>query len=113
MGISLFLASVGLKAGPAFFETVTTPAGAAWVTAGLAITMIPLLATGLFAILVLRMNYVPLTGLLSGSMTDPPALDFATAQAGGEGPSTAYAAVYPLAMILRIMAAQVLAVILC
>lgn len=113
MGIALFLACVGLKAGPAFFDTVLTSTGGWWLCLGLLITMVPLLVVGLFALFVLRMNYLPLCGLVAGSMTDPPALAFASGLAGSEAPATAYATVYPLTMILRIVLAQVLVVLLC
>jgi len=113
LGIALFLACVGLKAGPAFFDTVMTTTGVWWLGTGLVITMVPLLIVGWFAMTVLRMNYLPVSGLLSGAMTDPPALAFANGLAGSEGPATAYATVYPLTMILRIVLAQVLVVLLC
>lgn len=113
LGIALFLACVGLKAGPAFFETVMTSTGVWWLSIGLVVTMAPLLLVGWFAMTVLRMNYLPVSGLLAGSMTDPPALAFANGLAGSEGPATAYATVYPLTMLLRIVLAQVLVVLLC
>ncbi|HEX3132931.1 MAG TPA: putative transporter [Planctomycetota bacterium] len=113
LGIALFLACVGLKAGPAFFDTVATTTGAWWLGIGLVITMVPLLIVGGFAMSVLRMNYLPVSGLIAGSMTDPPALAFANGLAGSEGPATAYATVYPLTMLLRIVLAQVLVVLLC
>jgi putative transport protein len=113
LGIALFLACVGLKAGPAFFDTVATTTGAWWLGLGLVITMVPLLIIGWFAMAVLRMNYLPVSGLVAGSMTDPPALAFANGMAGNEAPATAYATVYPLTMLLRIVLAQVLVVLLC
>lgn len=113
LGIALFLACVGIKAGPAFFDTVMTSTGVWWLGLGLLVTMVPLLLVGVFAMSVLRMNYLPVSGLLAGSMTDPPALAFANGLAGSEGPATAYATVYPLTMILRVVLAQVLVVLLC
>lgn len=113
LGIALFLACVGLKAGPAFFDTVMTSTGVWWLGIGLIVTMVPLLIVGWIAMTWLRMNYLPVSGLLAGSMTDPPALAFANGLAGSEGPATAYATVYPLTMILRIVLAQVLVVLLC
>lgn len=113
LGIALFLACVGLKAGPSFFDTVATTTGVWWLGLGLVITMVPLLIVGLFAMFTLRMNYLPVSGLVAGSMTDPPALAFANGLTGGEGPATAYATVYPLTMLLRIVLAQVLVVLLC
>lgn len=113
LGIALFLACVGLKAGPAFFDTVMTTTGVWWLGLGLVITMVPLLLVGWIAMTWLRMNYLPVSGLLAGSMTDPPALAFANGLAGSEAPATAYATVYPLTMLLRIVLAQVLVVLLC
>jgi putative transport protein len=108
-GIMLFLAAVGLLSGARFVATVLTPQGAQWMLLGLAVTLLPLLAVGIVARRWHRMNYVTLTGLLSGGMTDPPALAFATATARSDAPAVAYATVYPLTMLLRIVAAQIIA----
>jgi len=108
LGIVLFLACVGLKAGEKFFSTVFTPQGLTWLLAGLAITVVPLLVIGVIARLSLRMNYTAISGLLAGSMTDPPALAFANAICKSDAPSVAYATVYPLTMLLRIVAVQIL-----
>jgi putative transport protein len=113
LGIALFLASVGLKAGPAFFATVMTSTGILWFAIGLVITVVPLVSVGWYARNILKMNFMPISGCLTGAMTDPPALAFANTIAGSEGPSAAYATVYPLTMILRIVLAQVLVVLLC
>lgn len=109
LGIILFLACVGLGAGGRFAQTVFTAQGLQWVLLGLIITMLPLLIAGITARLVHRMNYVSICGILSGGMTDPPALAFASSMAGGDSPAVAYAAVYPLTMLLRIVSAQLLA----
>ena len=113
LGIVLFLACVGLKAGGKFFETVFTSEGFHWMLAGLAITIIPLLLGGLLARFFFKLNFSTISGLLAGSMTDPPALAFAHAIARSDAPLVAYATVYPLAMLLRIFAAQILALMLC
>lgn len=105
-GIILFLASAGLIAGGTFFQQALTTTGAAWILAGLTVTMIPLLLVGLTARLVFHLNYATICGLIAGSMTDPPALAFANTVTSSEVCSTAYAAVYPLTMILRIIAVQ-------
>ncbi len=112
-GISLFFASVGLMAGPRFFASAFSLSGLQWLLVGSLVTMLPLLAIAMFARKVLRMNYVVLCGLLAGSMTDPPALAFANTITRSESSALAYATVYPLTMLLRIVAAQVLAVLLC
>lgn len=112
-GIALFFASVGLLAGPRFFEVVFSANGLLWLAAGICVTVLPLFAVGLFALLRLKMYFVVVAGLLAGSMTDPPALAFATNICQSEMPSVAYATVFPLTTLLRILAAQVLAVTLC
>jgi len=111
-GIALFFAAVGLNAGAAFFATVFSVAGLQWLLAGACVTVLPLLAVGLFARGVLKMNFVDLSGLLAGSMTDPPALAFASNIAGSDAPTVAYATVYPITTLLRILSAQVLTIYL-
>ena len=113
LGIVLFLACVGLKAGESFFEKVLTHEGLIWAAGGLAITVIPILIIGLFARLVYKMNFTVISGLLAGSMTDPPALAFANAVSTSDSPSVAYATVYPLTMLSRIVVAQVLVLVFC
>lgn len=108
MGIVLFLACVGLKSGAQFIPTLVSPQGLTWLVAGFCITLLPILTVGIFARLVLRMNYISLTGIIAGSMTDPPALAFANTLVKSDGPSISYASVYPLTMLLRIFCAQVL-----
>jgi putative transport protein len=112
LGIALFFAGVGLMAGPTFFATAFSLTGILWVIAGACVTLLPLLIVGSFARAKLALNYVELAGLLAGSMTDPPALAFANDICQSEAPAVAYATVYPLTMLLRIMVAQFLAVIL-
>lgn len=111
-GIALFFASVGLIAGPKFFNVVFSTVGLQWLLAGFCVTVLPLLTIGIFARTVLGMNFVAITGLLAGSMTDPPALTFASSICNSEAPAVTYAAVYPLTMVLRILTVQLLAVLL-
>ncbi len=106
IGIVLFLASVGLGAGDRFVSTLTHGSGLAWMGYGAAITLVPLLLVGAIARLFFKLNYLSLCGLLAGAMTDPPALAFANSLTGSEGPSVAYATVYPLVMLMRVVAAQ-------
>ncbi len=113
LGIVLFLACVGLKAGEKFFSTVFTNEGLLWLAGGFAITVIPILIVGIVARLFLKMNFTAISGLLAGSMTDPPALAFANAVSRSDAPSIAYATVYPLTMILRIVTVQILVLIFC
>lgn len=109
LGIILFLANVGLLSGEHFAATVFSMQGLQWVVLGVIVTMLPLLMVGFIARKVHRVNFMTLCGLLSGGMTDPPALAFATTMARCDSPAVAYATVYPLTMLLRIVAAQVIA----
>ncbi len=107
IGIALFLACVGLEAGKGFIETIVG-GGYVWIGYGAIITILPLLIVGTIGRLVFKMNYFTLMGLVSGSMTDPPALSFANATAGNDSPAVSYATVYPLTMFLRVVTAQIL-----
>jgi putative transport protein len=111
-GIALFFAAVGLAAGPKFFASVFSSNGLLWLGVGLCVTIVPLLLAGLFARGVLKINYAVLTGLLAGSVTDPPALAFATNITKSDEPTVAYATVYPLTILLRVLCAQILALVL-
>ena len=111
-GIALFLACVGLLAGEKFVAAAFSLRGLWWILGALAITLIPLLFMGIIGRAVFKMNYIPLSGLMAGSCTDPPALAFANQQAGNESPAIAYATVYPLTMLLRIVGAQLFVLIL-
>ena len=86
-GIALFFAAVGLSAGAKFFATVFSATGLQWLLAGVCVTVLPLLLVGIFARVVLKMNFMDLSGLLAGSMTDPPALAFASNIAGSDAPT--------------------------
>lgn len=112
IGISLFLACVGLMAGGRFVGALTQGSGLYWMAAGAAITVVPLLAAALIGRIFLKCNYASMCGLLAGSMTDPPALAFAGQMLGSDLPASVYATVYPLVMILRILAGQLLVVLL-
>jgi putative transport protein len=112
-GISLFFAALGLAAGDQFFAAVFSPRGLTWLVAGLTISLVPLLAIGIWSRVVEKMNFVTLCGLLAGGTTNPPALNFATNLCHSDAPSLAYATVYPLTTLLRILVAQVLVLLLC
>jgi putative transport protein len=112
-GISLFFAALGLAAGDQFFAALLSPRGLIWLATGLVITLVPLLAVGIWSRAVERMNFVTISGLLAGGTTNPPALSFATNLCRSEAPTLAYATVYPLTTLLRILVAQVLALVLC
>jgi putative transport protein len=110
LGIVLFLACVGLGSGKYFWQTIIN-GGYLWMLYGALITFIPLIIIGIIAHF-LKINYLTICGLLSGSMTDPPALEFANAIAPVQAQASAYATVYPLTMFLRILMAQILIIIL-
>lgn len=107
VGISLFLACVGLGAGESFVPTVMN-GGYLWILYGALITMVPLLLAGLVGRLCFKLNYFTLIGVLAGSSTNPPALAFASERTSTDAPSVGYATVYPLTMFLRVLAAQLL-----
>lgn len=111
-GIALFFAAVGLTAGASFFQTVFSATGIYWLLAGLCVTVLPLLLIGVIGRAFVKLNFIDLSGLLAGSMTDPPALAFACNIAGSESPTVSYATVYPLTTLLRILAAQILTIFL-
>ena len=111
LGICLFLASVGIAAGSNFYQTVFNPTGAQWVLWGFLITFIPLVIVGIIARGVYKINFLSISGLMSGGYTDPPALAYAGNSTGSDTPAVAYSTVYPLTMFLRVVAAQVM--ILC
>jgi putative transport protein len=108
LGIALFLASVGLSSGHNLAGAFADGSGYRWIGMGITITMVPLLLVGLFAKKFLKKTYFEICGLLAGACTDPPALAFALKMAGNDIPSATYATVYPLTMIMRILAAQLL-----
>lgn len=113
IGLVLFLASVGIKAGASFADTVLQGDGLTYVWCGFLITVVPIMIIGLLARLRYQMNYFTLMGLIAGSTTDPPALAFANQTAGNDAPSVAYSTVYPLSMFLRILTAQLIILFLC
>lgn len=113
IGIVLFLAVVGWKAGGNFLNTLLSHDGLYWIAFGAVITAVPLLITGFIARLYTKMNYLTLCGLLAGSMTDPPALAFANSLKENSGAAAlSYATVYPLVMFCRIILPQLLAIML-
>ena len=113
LGIIFFLACVGLGAGAKFVETAFSAMGLQWMALGAAVTTLPLLIVGFIARKWMKMNYLTLVGVLAGSMTDPPALAFANKLAKSDYPALAYANVYPLTMLLRILVAQMAVLWLC
>lgn len=111
-GLALFLASVGIKAGGNFINTVVEGDGLLYVLCGFLITIVPILCIGPVARLKYKMNYFTLMGMIAGTYTDPPALAYANQTAGNDAPALGYTTVYPLAMFLRIITVQVLILVL-
>ena len=112
MGLVLFLASVGIKAGENFVQTVVEGDGLLYVGIGFLITFIPLIIIGMIARWHHKINYYTLMGLIAGSNTDPPALAYANQVSGNDAPAVGYSTVYPLTMFLRILTAQLLILLL-
>lgn len=108
IGITLFLACVGIGAGDGFVDTILHNGGLAWIGYGFIITVVPLLVIGCIGRHFCGLNYFTLIGLLAGSTTDPPALAYSNATAGSDAPAVGYATVYPLTMFLRVLTAQLM-----
>ncbi|MDN4754305.1 putative transporter [Porphyromonadaceae bacterium W3.11] len=112
IGISVFLACVGLGAGNGFVDTLVNNGGFVWVGYGLIITIVPIIITGIIGLFVMKINYLNLCGLIAGATTDPPALAYATSLSATDNPAVSYATVYPLTMFMRVLAAQLLVIFL-
>ena len=113
IGLVLFLASVGIKAGAGFFNTVIDGNGLLYVLTGFLITIIPILIVGPIARIRYKFNYFTIMGMIAGTYTDPPALAYANSVCSKEAPAVGYSTVYPLAMFLRIFTAQILILFFC
>ena len=113
IGLVLFLASVGIKAGAGFWDTVVQGDGLKYVGCGFLITIIPILIIGTIARLKFKFNYFTIMGMLAGTYTDPPALAYANASCSKEAPAVGYSTVYPLSMFLRIFTAQIVVLLFC
>ncbi|TYK34917.1 putative transporter [Bacteroides pyogenes] len=108
IGISIFLACVGLGAGKGFVETIINEGGYTWIGYGVIITILPLLIAGLVGKYYFKLNYFTLIGVLAGATTDPPALSYSNDLTSTDAPAVGYATVYPLTMFLRVLTAQML-----
>ena len=113
IGLVLFLASVGIKAGANFVNTVVEGDGLMYVLTGFLITIIPILIVGTVARKIYKFNYFTIMGMLAGSTTDPPALAYANASCSKDAPAIGYSTVYPLSMFLRIFTAQLIVLLCC
>lgn len=110
VGICLFIAAVGISAGDGFIQTIAD-GGYWWILYAFIITVLPILIVAVFARLVLHTNYFTLAGMISGALTDPPALAYSNTVCESDEASVAYSSVYPLSMFLRIIIAQILVLI--
>lgn len=113
IGLVLFLASVGIKAGANFWHTVVQGDGLLYVATGFIITIVPILIVGVIARLKFKFNYFTLMGMIAGTYTDPPALAYANSICSREAPAIGYSTVYPLSMFLRIFTAQLIVLFCC
>lgn len=113
IGLVLFLASVGIKAGAGFWDTVVQGDGLKYVGCGFLITVIPIFIIGTITRLKFKFNYFTIMGMLAGTYTDPPALAYANASCSKEAPAVGYSTVYPLSMFLRIFTAQIVVLFFC
>ena len=113
IGLVLFLASVGIKAGNGFFETVVDGNGLLYVLTGFFITIIPIMIVGPIARIRYRFNYFTIAGMIAGTYTDPPALAYSNSICSKEAPALGYSTVYPLSMFLRIFTAQIIVLFFC
>lgn len=113
IGLVLFLASVGIKAGGGFLETIVQGDGLKYVYTGFLITVIPIIIVGLIARLKYKFNYFTIMGMIAGTYTDPPALAYANSVCSKDAPAVGYSTVYPLSMFLRIFTAQIIVLFFC
>lgn len=112
LGLSLYLACLGLESGADFLETVLRPEGVLWLLVGLLITFVPVVLVGWYALRVQRLDFGSVAGLLCGSMANPMALNYANDTIEGDKPSVSYATVYPVCMFLRVILIQLLLMLL-
>lgn len=108
LGLSMYLACLGLDAGAQFFDTVFRPEGVLWIGLGAGLTLLPTLIIGFIAFKIMKIDFGTVSGMLCGSMANPMALNYANDTIPGDNPSVAYATVYPLSMFLRVIIAQLL-----
>ena len=112
LGLSLYLACLGLQAGEGFLETIVRPEGLLWIGIGFALTVVPVLIVGIATLHTRKYDFGTICGIVCGSMANPMALSYANETTGSETPSVSYASVYPLGMFIRVIIAQVLVMFL-
>ena len=108
LGLSMYLACLGLDAGAHFFDTVFRPEGLLWIGLGAGLTIIPTVIVGAVAFKLMKLDFGSVSGMLCGSMANPMALSYANTTVEGDEPSVSYATVYPLSMFIRVISAQLL-----
>lgn len=112
LGLTIYLAGLGLSAGAGFFDTVFTMEGLKWVLISIALAVVPVLIVGFAAAKIFRTSYADNVGMLCGSMANPFALDYAATSDDSEDPAVAYATVYPASIFLRVISAQIIVLLL-
>jgi AspT/YidE/YbjL antiporter-like protein len=112
LGLTIYLAGLGLSAGAGFFETVWSSQGLSWIAISCSLAVVPVLLVGLFAAKVFKTDYAKNVGMLCGSMANPIALNYANSTVEGDEPAVAYATVYPVTIFLRVISAQIIMVLL-
>ena len=112
LGLTIYLAGLGLSAGAGFFDTVFTTDGLVWVGLSFALAVVPVLLVGIIASKVLKTSYAANVGMLCGSMANPIALNYANSTAESDEPAVAYATVYPVSIFLRVISAQIIILLL-
>ena len=112
LGLTIYLAGLGLSAGAGFFDTVFTMEGLRWILASIALSVVPVLITAILAAKVFKTEYADNMGMICGSMANPFALDYASQGEDGEDPAVAYATVYPASIFLRVISAQIIVLLL-
>lgn len=113
LGLSLYLACLGIDAGAQFFETVIRPEGAMWILIGFLMTIVPVLIVGFVACKIMKMDFASVSGMLCGSMANPMALNYANDNLKNDAASVAYTTVYPMSMFARVIIVQILLLVMC
>ena len=113
LGLSLYLACLGIDAGAEFMHTVMRPEGAMWIGLGFLITVLPVLVVGVVACKIMKMDFATVGGMLCGSMSNPMALNYANDVVKGDASSVAYTTVYPMTMFARVIIVQILLLAMC
>ena len=112
LGLTIYLAGLGLSAGAGFIETVWSSQGLIWILISCSLTIVPVLIVGFAASKIFKTEYAKNVGMLCGSMANPIALNYANSTAESDEPAVAYATVYPITIFLRVISAQIIMILL-